>query len=207
MRSAITFSIAALASLAAAQDTPQLNYPYTIDPDSVSSSDRDAWCLNQKSQCPLICLQQPGVTSMTTNENECDADTLQYSCVCENNVAPNVTEYSQTLPFYICQQWGNNCVKNCGLGASSCADKCRADHPCGAQSPYKGNSSIATMSTASATPSSTNKIPLTGFGGAQQTGASSSTQGSAAAGVFAPSAGMTLAALCGSVFLGFAVML
>lgn len=40
MRSTITFSIAALASLAASQDTPQLNYPYTIDPDSVSSSDR-----------------------------------------------------------------------------------------------------------------------------------------------------------------------
>jgi hypothetical protein len=63
------------------------------------------------------------------------------------------------------------------------------------------------MSTASATPSGTAKIPVTGFGGAQATGSSSTTQGGAAAGVFVPGAGITMAALCGSVFLGFAVFL
>jgi hypothetical protein len=85
---------------------------------------------------------------------------------------------------------------------------CSADHPCGAQSPYRGNTSIPTLSTASATASRTSKIPNTGFGEAGATGApSSSNQGGAASGLFVPSAGLSLAALCGSVFLGFAVFL
>ena len=32
----------------------------------------ETWCDNQKAQCPLICLQQPGVNTMTTVENDCD---------------------------------------------------------------------------------------------------------------------------------------
>jgi hypothetical protein len=43
MHSAIVLSVAALAGLSAAQATPQLNYPYTIDPNSVSQSDRGMW--------------------------------------------------------------------------------------------------------------------------------------------------------------------
>jgi hypothetical protein len=206
MHSAIVLSVAALAGLSAAQATPQLNYPYTIDPNSVSQSDRDGWCVNQRAQCPLICTQQPGVTSLTTVSNECDPDALTYSCVCENNIVPNVTQYSQTLPFYICQAWGNNCVANCGTGANTCADACRADHPCGAQSPYRGNTSIPTTSTASATASRTGKPQTAGFGDIGATG-SSSTQGGAATAVFVPSGVLSMAALCGSVFLGFAVFL
>jgi hypothetical protein len=40
MRSAIALSVAALAGLSAGQATPQNNYPYRIDPNSVLSSDR-----------------------------------------------------------------------------------------------------------------------------------------------------------------------
>jgi hypothetical protein len=45
MRSTITLSIAALASLSAGQATPQNNYPYRIDPDSVSSTDRGPYSI------------------------------------------------------------------------------------------------------------------------------------------------------------------
>jgi hypothetical protein len=62
---------------------------------------------------------------MTTTDNTCDPDALTYSCICDNGVSPNVTQYSQTLPFYICQAWGTQCVANCGLGANACADACR----------------------------------------------------------------------------------
>lgn len=64
---------------------------------------------------------------MSTTENDCDADALTYTCVCDNGVSPNITQYSQTLPFFICQQWGNNCVDNCS-GDSSCQDSCRYVH-------------------------------------------------------------------------------
>jgi hypothetical protein len=40
MRSAIALSVAALAGLSAGQATIQNDYPYRIDPDSVSQSDR-----------------------------------------------------------------------------------------------------------------------------------------------------------------------
>lgn len=43
MRSVIALSAAAFASLSAAQATSQNNYPYTIDPNSVSTSDRGVY--------------------------------------------------------------------------------------------------------------------------------------------------------------------
>lgn len=84
-----------------------------------------------------------------------------------------------------------------------------ADHPCGAQSPYRGNTSIPTTSTARATASgSQTRPPVVGFGGAQSTDPANNNGGTgAAAGVYVPSAGLTMAALVSSVFLGFAVLL
>ncbi|KAJ4383024.1 hypothetical protein N0V86_002251 [Didymella sp. IMI 355093] len=212
MRSTLALSVAAFAGFAAAQSSVQNNYPYRIDPDSVSSSDRQYWCDQNEAQCPLICLQQPGVTSSTTDDNECDPDNLTYSCVCDNGVSPNITEYSQTLPFYICQEWGNQCVTGCN-GDNTCANSCRADHPCGAQSPYKGNATSSSMSaaTASATGSASGSaassaIPVTGFGGAAATTGAGGSTGAAAA-TYVPGAATSMAVLFGSVFFGFAVLL
>jgi hypothetical protein len=211
MRSTLALSVAAFAGFAAAQTTAQNNYPYRIDPNSVSSSNRQYWCDQNEAQCPLICLQQPGVTSSTTSDNECDPDNLTYSCVCENGIAPNITQYSQTLPFYICQEWGNQCVTGCN-GDNTCANACRADHPCGAQSPYKGNATVSSMlsaSSAAAATATSSAVPVTGFGGAAATsaaGGSGSSTGAAAA-VYIPGAATSMAVLFGSVFFGFAVLL
>lgn len=96
MRSTLALSVAAVAGIAAAQSSTQSNYPYTIDPNSVPSSTRgmcklhlylwsmtdfaiDYWCQQNEAQCPLICLQQPGVTSSTTQDNECDSVSLPNS--------------------------------------------------------------------------------------------------------------------------------
>jgi hypothetical protein len=64
---------------------------------------------------------------MTTDENECDSDKLTYTCVCENGIVPNITQYSQTLPFFICQAWGTQCVKNCN-GDNTCQSACTYVH-------------------------------------------------------------------------------
>ncbi|OAG08682.1 uncharacterized protein CC84DRAFT_1085127 [Paraphaeosphaeria sporulosa] len=170
MRSTFTFGLLAVAGFSAAQEQ------YTIDPDTVQQSTRSYWCDQQKASCPQICLQQPGVSSMNTVSNECDSDTLVASCVCDNGISPNLTQYTQTLPYNICQQWGTNCVAGCGIGENACADSCRKDHPCGAQDPFKGN---ATKSSSSASHASTSKptgtsdsdssasstLPATGFAG------------------------------------------
>lgn len=97
-------------------------------------------------------------------------------------MSPNLTEFTQTLPFNICQQWGVNCVKAC-KGDNTCANACTADHPCGAQSPYKGNATSTSSSpTSKPTSSDSDKpsstIPITGFAG--QTGSSNSDQPGAA---------------------------
>lgn len=181
---------------------------------------RDFWCKQQRAQCPLICSQTTPSQSLGTLANDCDDDSLTYACVCENGLSPNVSEYSQTLPYYLCQEWGNQCVSNCD-GNSQCQGACRDDHPCGAQSPTRQNTSTLTstiMSTTTAaggaaTTDASGETIYSGFGGgAQATNTGGSGGGESAAThirVWALSAGQTfgtLAVVAGFVG-GFAVLL
>jgi hypothetical protein len=106
---------------------------------------------------------------------------LTYTCVCDNGLSPNASEYSQTLPYYICTQNNELCVQNCGIGNNDCASACREDHPCGAQNPTRVNSStISTMSATatdgSASSTGSDGAVYTGFGdGSSESGSSSST--------------------------------
>lgn len=121
---------------------------YSIDPASVPLSMRDNWCDQEKSTCPLICQQvPPGGYEV----NECDPMALTYGCVCDNGKSPNLSEYSLTLPFFICQEWGNQCVTNCN-GDSNCASDCRQNHPCGALNPTRVNE---TTTSSTGTPTET----------------------------------------------------
>ncbi|EDN06190.1 hypothetical protein I7I51_06571 [Histoplasma capsulatum] len=137
----------------------------SIDPSNISEAIRQTWCNNQMSSCPLICLQLPG-TSENPDSNECDADTLQYSCVCSNGITPNTSEYTLTMPYYLCTEFNNQCVRHCG-DDSSCVTACRADHPCGAQNPKRVNTtSTAPTASQTGTPSGTNTggVVYTGLG-------------------------------------------
>jgi len=151
---------------------------YYIDPNSVPLSTRNSWCQSQTTACPLLCLQLPGASS-TTSDNTCDATTLEYSCICGNGMSPNASEYSQTLPYFLCTEYGNQCVAACG-GATLCQSACRQDHPCGAQNPIKVNvtstSSVMSSTTLAAGASSgTAGVVYTGIGGAATTSAASSS--------------------------------
>ncbi|QPC63638.1 hypothetical protein HYE67_005869 [Fusarium culmorum] len=129
----------------AASAVTLVNADYVIDPDSVPLSLRNAevWCQNEVETCPMIC----GQTSKgDTKVNECDPKSLTYGCICGDGKQPNMSEYSLTLPFYVCQEWGNQCVGDCA-GSASCASDCRQNNPCGAQDPKKYN----TTSTATGT--------------------------------------------------------
>ncbi|KAH7027620.1 uncharacterized protein B0I36DRAFT_364800 [Microdochium trichocladiopsis] len=123
---------------------------YYIDPDSVALSIRTSWCQSELSTCPIICQQYPPGTTLV---NTCDPEHLTYGCLCGNGQKPNVTEYTLTLPYFTCTEWGNQCVKACGQD-NECSRNCREDHPCGALSPTKQNET-ATSSSASATASAT----------------------------------------------------
>ncbi|KAE8162530.1 hypothetical protein BDV40DRAFT_157932 [Aspergillus tamarii] len=144
--------VATVASLATSQTTS------TIDPSTVSESTRKQWCQSQTSACPLICLQLPGASGSPT-ENKCDFKTLVYSCICSNHQSPNASEYSQTIPYFVCTEKNNQCVKDCD-GEQQCQSDCRSKNPCGAQEPKRVNTTTsATTKTAQAT---TSLPPFTG---------------------------------------------
>ncbi|KAJ5122786.1 hypothetical protein N7448_003918 [Penicillium atrosanguineum] len=127
----------------------------TIDPSSVSLPLRKTWCSYQQNSCPLICLQVNG--SSGASVNTCDANSLDYSCICSNGISPNASEYSETMAYFICTEAGNQCVTKCAQTDSSCQASCRDDHPCGAQDPVRINATTTTTTSAasSATASST----------------------------------------------------
>ncbi|KAI9728805.1 MAG: hypothetical protein M1834_007191 [Cirrosporium novae-zelandiae] len=174
----------------------------TIDPDSVSLSTRKYWCQEQTSSCPLICLQMANTTS-SPESNTCDASTLEYSCVCSNGISPNETEYSLTIPYFICTEYDNQCVTACGSD-SSCAAACRDDNPCGAQDPVRVNTTTA--STMTATASETGKASQTVYSGFAGSSASAGSAPTVKAAInFGQAYGLLIT--LGGLFAGFAILL
>ncbi|KAF4818840.1 hypothetical protein CGCSCA5_v004839 [Colletotrichum siamense] len=190
-----TVFAAAAAFVAAAQAD------YVIDPKSVPLATRKAWCQDETNTCPIICQQ---VEPRTTLVNDCDYNSLTYGCVCGDGNQPNMTEYSLTLPYHVCQEYGNQCVTKCGLGANECASKCREDNPCGASNPTRANSTSTASGTATATSSSTSGAIFTGMAGDDGSSGSSGSSGAAALGM-GREAGF--AVLVGSILGGVALLL
>lgn len=134
-------------------------------------------------------------------------------------MSPNSTEYSQTVPFFECQEFQNQCVTACN-GNTPCSAACRDNHPCGATDPKRYNIT-STSSTASATAKATgiNSLAAATDVPASINGNNGAGNGQTHSGGSADdkSAGMALAAdmgkmygtvvVLGSVFLGFAVLL
>lgn len=92
------------------------------------------------SQIPAI-LYDPlfGVTLERCTESFDFQDTLDYSCICNGGQSPNASEYSQTIPYFLCTERNNQCVANCEGVANklSCQSDCRENNPCGAQNPTR----------------------------------------------------------------------
>ncbi|KAI4254033.1 MAG: hypothetical protein LQ352_003338 [Teloschistes flavicans] len=135
----------------------QLVVPQYIDPSTVDDATKQKWCNDQQAACPLLCLQMNA--SDVPASNDCTASTLAFTCVCDNGLQPNASEYSQTVPYYECTE--------------------SANHSLQAQNPTRVNTStISTMSATSTGGSSGSKetgasAVYTGFGAASTTGSSS----------------------------------
>jgi len=173
---------------------------YVINPKSVPLSTRQAWCASELSSCPIICQQFPPGTTLV---NKCDPDHLTYGCLCGNNQQPNISEYSLTLPYFVCTEYGNQCVKGCGQD-NTCASACRANNPCGASNPKRYNTtSTASSPTSSATSTDggdtiyTNVPGATASAHAGKKGAATSLDIGRTYGLFV---------VLGSMFVGFAML-
>jgi hypothetical protein len=132
-------------------------------------------------------------------------DTLQYGCLCGNNQQPNITEFSLTLPYFICQEFVVQCRNACGTD-STCATNCAVDHPCGATDPKRYNTtSTASSSVPDATPSASTTGADTIFTNVPGTTGGGKGKSMAAPAVEIPRM-YGLAALFGSMFVGFAML-
>ena len=174
---------------------------YYIDPNSVDILTRRAWCNDELSNCPIICQQTSPGAVLT---NTCDPETLTYGCVCSNGLQPNMSEYSLTLPFHVCQQWVIQCRKDCGIN-NECAGNCAEEHPCGAQEPKRVNTTTSSTMPATGTAGSTGPTVFNGIG-ADATGTPRTGSGAAPALLqFGSAYGLVVVAA--GMIGGFAVML
>jgi len=134
----------------------------------------ESWCQFELTSCPAICKELDPRPVMV---NECDAvsrnvppvkmlprltdiifqlqEQISYGCICGNGQQPDVEQYSLTLPYFTCQEFGNQCVKNCGRDDHTCQNACREDNPCGAQNPKPPNSSATASAPRSSSTSNT----------------------------------------------------
>ncbi|EEH17577.1 hypothetical protein PABG_00140 [Paracoccidioides brasiliensis Pb03] len=134
-----------------------------LDPNSIPLETRETWCSNQMSSCPLICLQLPNATGEPL-KNECNPLTLTFSCICSNGMTPNASQYTLTLPYYICTEMNNKCVSACDGSDSRCQSNCREKNPCGAQNSTRVTSTATSGATNTSAPSATGVVD-TGLGG------------------------------------------
>lgn len=190
---------ATVLAAAAASLSAVANADYSIDPSSVALSVRKSWCQQEKSTCPLICQQ---TEPRTTLVNTCDPENLQFGCLCGNNMQPNVSEYSLSLPYFVCQEWVLQCQKACGN--NDCASDCVQNNRCGAQNPSKANATT-TASPSATSSDGANTIFTDGPDGSS--GGSGSGSGKKGAGA-ALEVGRTygLAIVLTGLFAGFALL-
>ncbi|EPS40777.1 hypothetical protein H072_5327 [Dactylellina haptotyla CBS 200.50] len=192
---------------------------YPANPDEIDLGTKQTWCSNQVSSCTLLCLDQQSGGGFT---NECDPETLQYQCICADNTSPNATEYSQTIPYFICTYQVQNCVQNCGQYDPNCAEVCATGRVCGASNPTRGKTSTgsnaATKTSAGNQPTASNGDDVafdaaTTGSGASQTGASgddpAATDGSSSTTdkSSTPNAGNKLSSVSGGVYASSVMIL
>lgn len=114
-----------------------------------------------------------------------------------------MSEYSLTIPYHVCTEWGTQCVAACGSD-NVCSSACRQDNPCGAQDPTRINKTTTTATTASATGKPTGQEVYEGMAGNSEDG--DDDRGNAAGMLrFGDSYGLAMVA--GGLFAGFAMVL
>ncbi|KAK3941517.1 hypothetical protein QBC46DRAFT_258585 [Diplogelasinospora grovesii] len=139
----IVFAALSALTLVAAQNN------FTINPAEVDPTTRSQWCNAEFNTCGILCGQ-------SASANDCDATSLNYTCLCSNNSAPGLQYYTQTMPTFICQQAYSDCNK-ANVGDSIAQAKCKTDiqAKCGTLDPSQAQISSPSSSSSAAAGSAT----------------------------------------------------
>ncbi|KAG0236327.1 hypothetical protein BGW42_003739 [Actinomortierella wolfii] len=131
----------------------------SFNPMDVDNSTKTTWCENQVGFCTNVC--QELTNQLTAQQNECDIVTLGYSCICQGNITPNISEYTYTIPYFQCTYDVEACTHKCAQGDNPCYEGCKKRN-CAAQFPKKYNQTIPTATPQSSTPTTSfgpNNLP------------------------------------------------
>ncbi|KAJ9216502.1 hypothetical protein DTO166G4_1718 [Paecilomyces variotii] len=138
MRSSVVLMVSAFAAGIAAQANYTL--PAGFNPGEVSSTEKASWCTGQRNLCPKIC-------GGAANVNTCDPDSLSFSCVCSDGSVPDSAEYTQSLPYFVCEANFGQCIQNHPNDLDG-QNQCKEQAKCGTKN---ATSDAASTSSAAAT--------------------------------------------------------
>ena len=189
--STLLIAAAALCGLVSAQNYSTSGGNLTVVPDSVPLDLRQAWCRGQRASCPEICGGDASQNLCFDVSASCNTtrshyvvftdlnvqDTLTYQCVCADGSHPNISDFDQTLPSFICAQWVIDCTAahpNDLSGQTACQSvKCgmRNASAVPQSGPGGSQSSAAPSSSASATGGGGSKTSSGSASSATNTGA------------------------------------
>lgn len=166
-------AVMALATIASAQNY-STSGPLNITVSQVPLSMRQTWCNSQTQTCPNLC-------SGRAYPNSCDPETLTYNCTCTDGTHPNISNYQQTIPSFICQTWVSNCIDGHpmdAVGQAGCLSV-----KCGNATTEEASSGGSSGGSSSASLSSTTATAASGTGSPSSTSAtpSATTTGAAVA--------------------------
>ncbi|RVD83231.1 uncharacterized protein DFL_007627 [Arthrobotrys flagrans] len=177
-------AVASLASssLAAAQDGVGIGNQ-TIIPSSVDLNTRNGWCRSEKDTCTTLC-------SKNWSTNDCDQNTLEFACVCADGSEPDLVNYRNTLPFFVCQEYIAQCVAG-NATEPTLQNICRNTNTCGNLDPadFVPTTTVRTTSAPSTTGSSSGGTNTPATTTDADTDAPATTSPSAAASLDPPSFG------------------
>ncbi|KAL1924979.1 uncharacterized protein VTP21DRAFT_4633 [Calcarisporiella thermophila] len=97
-------------------------------------------CVLQMKACDLICQDY----NMFASVNDCDETTLSYCCICNNGVAPGISELSQ------CSEGMQRCIPNLKIRNANCTNICN-DAKCSSISKSDDGSDTRTVEAAEIT--------------------------------------------------------
>eukprot|EP00834_Sanchytrium_tribonematis_P001297 NODE_30_length_37342_cov_0.449507.p24 type:complete len:166 gc:universal NODE_30_length_37342_cov_0.449507:37292-36795(-) len=106
-----------------------VNYTKSID-----VSLKASWCGRQVYACKMVCYSSDTPEPIT---NSCDADTLNYKCICGDKIEPKLLMFTDTILYFECSEVKTRCSQNCGGKANeqACKSDCLNKYKCATTAP------------------------------------------------------------------------
>src|ERR1700722_8803266 len=91
---------------------------FSIIASVINSTLKDQWCQSSINVCNSVCRSRSTVPAA----DQCTGLNLLENCLCTNGYAPTLTNYYNTVSYYLCEYNSPNgpCTNTCYLGTSSC---------------------------------------------------------------------------------------